>query len=170
MGARHFDLVEINRQAVEERLAQFGMTAQDLSLKLGKDRSWIAGFFHKGKVARENMELIEDRLFCERGSLYRELSEVKEQPQMSEGHLILIKQLGQEVSDIKDGLAKVAPLIMGIPNGIQDTTDGMTEEIVKAVRESNAANQLLLEQILQKDKEICTAIARILSFLERMKS
>lgn len=155
MGARHFDSVKPNREAFKKDLEKLGLTAQRLSKSMGKSVNYAAAIFASDAVERKTIEAIEDRMFADHGSYYTEITEEKEdrkeepKPAISEGIGILLKQIAGAIGSAAQEQAK------------------QNAELVKAIRETQAANELLLQDLLQKEKEICTLQARLLAIWER---
>ena len=157
MGARNYDLVIVNADAVKKDLERFGLDMKTLSKKMGKEEPFISSTLRRGKVTRRIVESIEDALFADRGEYTIELEEAAERPtepqeaKLSEGMGILLKQ------------------IVGSVNALSEKVETLdkTEELVKAIKEANAANEVILQDILQKQKEMTTLMARILSNMER---
>ena len=69
MGARKYDTVKPNYEALKEDLAKYGLTAKQLGESMGRDRSFIPGIFTKEKAERSLVEAVEDRMFREHGKL-----------------------------------------------------------------------------------------------------
>lgn len=157
MAARNYDLVMVNDEAIRKDLDRFGIDMKALSRKMGKHDAFISATIHRGKVTRDLVEGIEDALFADRGKYTIELEEAAEKPtapqeaKLSEGMGILLKQ------------------IVGALNAMSEKVETLdkTEELVKAIKEANEANLAVLQEILQKQKEMTTLAARILSNMER---
>lgn len=157
MAARNYDLVMVNDEAIRKDLDRFGIDMKALSRKMGKHDAFISATIHRGKVTRDLVEGIEDALFADRGKYTIELEEAAERPsapqeaKLSEGMGILLKQ------------------IVGAVNAVSEKVDALdkTEELVKTIKEANEANMAVLQEILQKQKEMTTLAARILSNMER---
>lgn len=160
MGARHYDLVKPNYEALKADLKKYGLTADQLSMSMGKSTGYISQVFRVDKADRKTVEAVEDRMFREHGSYYTEMEDDAEtpteppKPQMTEGMGILLKQIVGAANSILEGV---------------ETLDH-TEELVKAIKEANGANLAVLQEILQKQKEMTTLTARILSAMERRQS
>lgn len=160
MAARNYDLVMINDEAIRKDLDRFGIDMKALSRKMGRHDAFISATIHRGKVTRDLVEGIEDALFADRGKYTIELEESAEKPtapqeaKLSEGMGILLKQ------------------IVGAVNALSEKVDTLdkTEELVNAIKEANEANLAVLQEILQKQKEMTTLAARILSNMERRQS
>lgn len=152
MAARHYDMVRPNAEAIKADLKRFGLDMKTLSRKMGKDDAFISSVCRREEVTRSLIEAIEDALFADRGKYTIELgtpSQTPTEPQRaSEGMGIVLKQ------------------ILGAVNALSEKTD-RTDELIKAVKEANAANEVILQEMLQKQKELTTLAARILSNLER---
>lgn len=149
---RHYDSVKPNKEAFRKDLERLGITAQQLSKSMGKSSNYATNIFTSDVADRKTVEAVEARMFAERGAYYTEIAEEKQEapkPVVTEGMGILLKQIVGAVLITKDEQAK------------QNT------ELLKAIRETQAANALLLQDLLQKEKEICTLQARLLSFWER---
>ncbi len=157
MAARNYDMVMVNDEAIRKDLDRFGIDMKALSRKMGKHDAFISATIHRGKVTRDLVEGIEDALFADRGKYTIELEETAEGPtepqevKLSEGMGIVLKQILASVNALSEKV---------------DTLD-KTEELVKAIKEANAANEVILQDILQKQKEMTTLAARILSAMER---
>ena len=157
MGARKYDLVKPNYEALKADLKKYGLTADQLSMSMGKSTGYISQIFRVDKADRKTIEAVEDRMFREHGTYYTEMEDAAEapteppKPQMTEGMGILLKQ------------------IVGAVNALSEKVEtiGKTEELVKAIKEANEANLAVLQEILQKQKEMTTLAARILSNMER---
>lgn len=157
MAARNYDLVMVNGEAIRKDLDRFGINMKALSRKMGKNDAFISTTINRGKVTRDIVESIEDALFADRGKYTIELEEAAEKPtepqeaKISEGMGILLKQ------------------IVGSVNALSEKVDTLdkTEELIKAIKEANAANEVILQDILQKQKEMTTLAARMLSAMER---
>lgn len=157
MGARKYDLVKPNYEALKADLKKYGLTADQLSMGMGKSTGYISQIFRVDKADRKTIETVEDRMFREHGTYYTEMEDAAEapteppKPQMTEGMGILLKQ------------------IVGAVNALSEKVDTLdkTEELVKAIKEANDANLAVLQEILQKQKEMTTLAARILSNMER---
>lgn len=160
MAARNYDLVMVNADAVKKDLERFGLDMKTLSKKMGKEEAFISSTLRRGRVTRSLVENIEDALFADRGKYTIELEKAAEKPtepqeaKLSEGMGILLKQ------------------IVGAVNALSEKVDTLdkTEELVKAIKEANDANLAVLQGILQKQKEMTTLAARILSAMERRQS
>ena len=157
MGARKYDLVKPNYEALKADLKKYGLTADQLSMSMGKSTGYISQIFRIDKADRKTIEAVEDRMFREHGTYYTEMEDAAEapteppKPQMTEGMGILLKQ------------------IVGAVNALSEKVDTLdkTEELVNAIKEANDANLAVLQEILQKQKEMTTLAARILSNMER---
>lgn len=157
MGARKYDLVKPNYEALKADLKKYGLTADQLSMSMGKSAGYISQVFRIDKADRKTVEAVENRMFREHGSYYAEMDDSAEapteppKPQMTEGMGILLKQ------------------VIGAVNAVSEKVDALdkTEELVKAIKEANEANMAVLQDILQKQKELTTLAAKILSRMER---
>ena len=157
MGARKYDLVKPNYEALKADLKKYGLTADQLSMSMGKSTGYISQVFRVDKADRKTVEAVENRMFREHGTYYTEMEDASEtpteppKPQMTEGMGILLKQ------------------IVGAVNAVSEKVDALdhTEELVKAIKEANEVNMAVLQDILQKQKEMTTLAARILSNMER---
>ena len=126
-------------------------------MSMGKSTGYISQIFRVDKADRKTIEAVEDRMFREHGTYYTEMEDAAEapteppKPQMTEGMGILLKQ------------------IVGAVNALSEKVETLdkTEELVKAIKEANDANLAVLQEILQKQKEMTTLAARILSNMER---
>lgn len=160
MGARHYDTVRPNYEALKEDLKKYGLTASQLGVSMGKCGNYIPTMFKSERADRSTIEAVEDRMFRERGSYYTEIEKPAEKPtepqeaKLSEGMGILLKQIVGAVNSLSEKV---------------DTID-KTEELVKTIKEANDANLAVLQDILQKQKEMTTLAARILSAMERRQS
>lgn len=160
MAARNYDLVEVNADAVKKDLERFGLDMKTLSKKMGKEEPFISSTLRRGRVTRSLVEGIEDALFADRGKYTIELDEAVEkstEPQeakLSEGMGILLKQIKSSV-EMLPSVENVASFIGPVSAQITDIRTEMAEQ--KAV----------LQDILQKQKEMTTLAARILSAMER---
>ena len=173
MGARKYDLVKINAEAVKKDLLRFGLDMKALSRKMGKDDAFISSYPRKEHATRDIVKEIENALFAEPGAYTIEITEEPEkpaEPKMTEGMGILLKQtlsavggIGATVDETKAEVTKAIYRIDGLKAG----NDRKMDELIKAVKESNAANEVILRDILQKEKEICTLAAKLLSAIER---
>lgn len=160
MGARKYDLVKPNYEALKADLKKYGLTADQLSMSMGKSTGYISQIFRVDKADRKTIETVEGRMFREHGTYYTEMEDAAEapteppKPQMTEGMGILLKQ------------------IVGAVNALSEKVETIdkTEELVKAIKEANEANYAVLQEILQKQKEMTTLAARILSAMERRQS
>lgn len=160
MGARKYDLVKPNYEALKADLKKYGLTADQLSMSMGKSTGYISQIFRVDKADRKTIEAVEDRMFREHGTYYTEMEDAAEapteppKPQMTEGMGILLKQ------------------IVGAVNALSEKVETLdnTEELVNAIKEANDANLAVLQEILQKQKEMTTLAARILSNMERRQS
>lgn len=163
MAARNYDLVEVNAEAVKKDLDRFGIDMKALSRKMGKHDAFISATIHRGKVTRDLVESIEDALFADRGKYTIELEEAVERPtepqgaKLSEGMGILLKQIKASI-EMLPSAENVASFIGPMSEQITDIRKEMEEQ--KAV----------LQEILQKQKEMTTLAARILSNMERRQS
>lgn len=149
---RHYDSVKPNKEAFKKDLERLGITAQQLSKSMGKSANYATNIFASDVADRKTVEAVEARMFAEHGAYYTEIAEEKPEapkPAVSEGMGILLKQIVGAVGMAAEEQAK------------QNT------ELLKAIRETQAANALLLQDLLQKQKEICTLQARLLSIWER---
>lgn len=178
MGARKYDLVRPNYEAIKTDLKKYGLTVEQLSSSMGKTGNYISQVFRRDKADRSTIEAVEDRMFREHGSYYTELEEAAERPtepqeaKLSEGMGILLKQIVGAVNALSEKVEaiRVSPntdkLVFRI-DGFKAGQDRKMDELIKAVKESNAANEVILQDILQKQKEMTTLAARILSNMER---
>lgn len=178
MAARNYDLVMVNADAVKKNLERFGLDMKTLSKKMGKEEAFISSTLRRGKVTRQIVEGIEDALFADRGKYTIELEKPAERPtepqeaKLSEGMGILLKQIVGAVNALSAKLdaIRIEPntdkVIFRI-DGFKAGQDRKMDELIKAVKESNAANEVILQDILQKQKEMTTLAARILSNMER---
>lgn len=178
MGARHYDTVRPNYEALKEDLKKYGLTASQLGVSMGKSGNYIPTMFKSEKADRSTIEAVEDRMFRERGSYYTEIEKPVEKPtepqeaKLSEGMGILLKQIVGAVNALsaKVDAIRIEPntdkVIFRI-DGFKAGNDRKMDELIKAVKESNAANEVILQDILQKQKEMTTLAARILSAMER---
>lgn len=176
MAARNYDLVMVNDEAIRKDLDRFGIDMKALSRKMGKHDAFISATIHRGTVTRELVESIEDALFAERGKYIIEgAKEEPPKPQMTEGMGILLKQIVGAVNALsgKVDAIRIEPntdkVIFRI-DGFKAGNERKMDELIKAVKESNAANEVILQDILQKQKEMTTLAARILSAMERRQS
>lgn len=160
MAARNYDLVEVNADAVKKDLERFGLDMKTLSKKMGKEEAFISSTLRRGRVTRSLVENIEDALFADRGKYTIELEEAAERPtepqeaKLSEGMGILLKQIKGSI-EMLPSEENVASFIGPMSAQITDIRKEMEEQ--KAV----------LQEILQKQKEMTTLAARILSAMER---
>lgn len=181
MAARNYDLVEVNADAVKKDLERFGLDMKTLSKKMGKEEAFISSTLRRGRVTRSLVEGIEDALFAGRGKYTIELEKPIEKPtepqeaKLSEGMGILLKQIVGAVNALsaKVDAIRIEPntdkVIFRI-DGFKAGQERKMDELIKAVKESNAANEVILQDILQKQKEMTTLAARILSNMERRQS
>lgn len=149
---RYYGFVKPNREAFKKDLERLGITASQLSRSMGFADSYVNTLFSRNAVSKGTIEAIEDRMFAERGAYYTESAEEKPEapkPAVTAGMGILLKQIIGAVGMAAEEQAK------------QNT------ELLKAIRETQAANALLLQDLLQKEKEICTLQARLLACWER---
>lgn len=178
MAARNYDLVMVNDEAIRKDLDRFGIDMKALSRKMGRHDAFISATIHRGKVTRDLVEGIEDALFADRGKYTIELEEAAEKPtapqeaKLSEGMGILLKQIVGAVNALsaKVDAIRIEPntdkVIFRI-DGFKAGQERKMDELIKAVKESNEANLAVLQDILQKQKEMTTLAARILSNMER---
>lgn len=157
MAARNYDLVMVNDEAIRKDLDRFGIDMKALSRKMGKHDAFISATIHRGKVTRDLVEGIEDALFADRGKYTIELEEAAEKPTEPQG------------AKLSEGMGILLKQIVGAVNALSEKVDTLdkTEELVKAIKEANDANLAVLQEILQKQKEMTTLAARILSNMER---
>lgn len=179
MGARKYDLVKPNYEAIKTDLKKYGLTVEQLAASMGKNGSYISQMFRRDRADRSTIEAVEDRMFREHGSYYDEFEEEAEapaeppKPQMTEGVGIVLKQILSVVGAISSYTAKNeanTDKVLFRIDGFKANHDKKMEEVIKAVKESNAANEIILQDILQKQKEMTTLAARILSAMERRQS
>lgn len=158
MGTRRYDTVKPNREAFKKDLARMGITMQQVSKSMGKTANYAAALFASDAAERTTVEAVEDRMFAEHGTYYTEIVNEKEAPKpvVTEGTGILLKQIVGRMDQLAQ---RMDTMILH--------TDNERESLVKAIRETQAANELLLKELVQKEKEICTLNARLLSFWER---
>lgn len=152
MGARKYDTVKPNKEAFKKDLNRLGITAQQLSRSMGFSDNYANELFSRKVADRGTIEAVEDRMFAAHGMYYTQIAEEKPEapkPAVSEGVGIILKQIVGAVGMAAQEQAK------------QNT------ELLKAIRETQAANALLLQDLLQKEKEICTLQARLLTIWER---
>lgn len=178
MAARNYDLVEVNADAVKKDLERFGLDMKTLSKKMGKEEAFISSTLRRGRVTRSLVENIEDALFADRGKYTIELEKAAEKPtepqeaKLSEGIGIVLKQILASVNALSekvDALDNTEDLVK-IFFRIEEFKAGQERNmdmLITAVKESNAANEVILQDILQKQKEMTTLAARILSAMER---
>lgn len=176
MGARKYDLVKPNYEALKADLKKYGLTADQLSMSMGKSTGYISQIFRVDKADRKTIEAVEDRMFREHGTYYTEMEDDADtptespKPQMTEGMGILLKQIISIIGAISSCVARnesnTDKVVFRI-DGFKASQDKKMDEIIKAVKESNAANEVILQDILQKQKEMTTLAARILSNMER---
>ena len=176
MGARHYDLVAPNYSALKADLAKYGLTAEQVAKSMGKDRAFIPGTFRKEKVDRSVIEAVEDRMFREHGSYYTEITDEPEQPaappepKMTEGMGILLKKIiakDEEIAEKTEDIRMFTDAVRMTVAAWYGERDKKMDDVIKAVKESNAANEVILQDILQKQKELTTLAAKILSRMER---
>ena len=178
MGARKYDLVRPNYEAIKTDLKKYGLTVEQLSTSMGKTGTYISQVFRRDRVDRSTIEAVEDRMFREHGTYYTEMEDAAEtpteppKPQMTEGMGILLKQIVgavNAVSEKVDALDHTEELVKVIfrLEEFKAGTERKLDELVEVVKESNAANEAVLQDILQKQKEMTTLAARILSNMER---
>ena len=178
MGARKYDLVKPNYEAIKTDLKKYGLTVEQLAASMGKNGSYISQMFRRDRADRSTIEAVEDRMFREHGTYYTEMEDASEtpteppKPQMTEGMGILLKQVIGAVNALsaKVDAIRIEPntdkVIFRI-DGFKAGQERKMDELIKAVKESNAANEVILQDILQKQKETTTLAARILSNMER---
>lgn len=173
MAARHYDLVRINSDAVKKDLERFGLDMKALSRKMGQNETYVSSILRRERVSRETVQAIENALFAEPGAYTIEITEEPEkpaEPKMTEGMGILLKQIlsvaGGIGTVVAEQRAEVTKAIYRI-DGLKAGNDRKMDDLIKAVKESNAANEVILRDILQKEKEICTLAAKLLSAIER---
>lgn len=169
MGNR-YDTVKPNKEAFTEDLERFGITAKDFSRKIGQSDNYVTSLFNKDKADRKVIEAIEDRMFREHGAYYTEIEKAEPVKEVSEGVGIILKQILTETGAMTSSIPKVGEEITKVIyriDGVKAGNDRKMDELIKAVRESNAANEMLLRDILQKMKELTTLQAKTLSALER---
>ena len=166
------ELTNFDCEKASETLKRIGITGRQFSVSLGRDPSWfdvLKTQNKNGKVTRESVALLEQRMFLPPGSLVVEKEEPKSEPKpepkqvVSEGVGILIKQIVGKLDEI---LQKTV-IMFDQQEVARDDQAKQVQELAKAIRETQATNQLLIEQMLQKEKEICTLNARLLSVWER---
>lgn len=172
------DLVKPNYEALKEDLKRYGITGRELNTSLGKNNAYLTNTFGRELAERSVIEAIEDRMFREHGSYYTEIEKPVEKPtepqeaKLSEGMGILLKQIVGAVNALsaKVDAIRIEPntdkVIFRI-DGFKAGQERKMDELIKAVKESNAANEVILQDILQKQKEMTTLAARILSAMER---
>lgn len=180
MGARKYDLVKPNYEAIKTDLKKYGLTVEQLSASMGKNGTYISQMFRRDKADRSTIEAVEDRMFREHGSYYTEIEMPEQKPvepvkTVSEGVGIVLKQILSVCGAISSALGEldfgkpIEKVVMRI-DGFKAGNDRKLDELIKAVKESNAANEVILQDILQKQKEMTTLAARILSAMERRQS
>ena len=180
MGTRRYDTVIPNYEALKEDLKRYGLSVGQLGVSMGKSGNYISSIFTSNRADRSTIEAVEDRMFREHGSYYTEFetrSEAPTEPQktVSEGVGIVLKQIVGAVNALsaKVDAIRIEPntdkVIFRI-DGFKAGNERKMDELIKAVKESNAANEVILQDILQKQKEMTTLAARILSAMERRQS
>lgn len=174
------DLVKPNYEALKEDLKRYGITGRELNTSLGKNNAYLTNTFGRELAERSVIEAIEDRMFREHGSYYTEIEKpaqkfVEPVKTVSEGVGIVLKQIVGAVNALsaKVDAIRIEPntdkVIFRI-DGFKAGQERKMDELIKAVKESNAANEVILQDILQKQKEMTTLAARILSAMERRQS
>lgn len=174
------DLVKPNYEALKEDLKRYGITGRELNASLGKNNAYLTNTFGRELAERSVIEAIEDRMFREHGSYYTEIEKPAQKPvepvkTVSEGVGIVLKQILSVCGAISSALGEldfgkpIEKVVMRI-DGFKAGQDRKLDEIIKAIKESNAANEVILQDILQKQKEMTTLAARILSAMERRQS
>lgn len=170
------DLVKPNYEALKEDLKRYGITGRELNTSLGKNNAYLTNTFGRELAERSVIEAIEDRMFREHGSYYTEIEKPVERPtepqeaKLSEGMGILLKQILSVAGAVSSSVPKVGEEVTKVIyriDGFKAGNDRKMDELIKAVKESNAANEVILRDILQKEKEICTLAAKLLSAIER---
>lgn len=160
MGARKYDLVKPNYEALKADLKKYGLTADQLSMSMGKSTGYISQIFRVDKADRKTIEAVEGRMFREHGTYYTEMEDSAEapseppKPQMSEGMGILLKQIKSSV--------EMLPSVENVASFIGPVSEQITD-----IRTEMAEQKAVLQEILQKQKEMTTLAARILSAMER---
>lgn len=160
MGARKYDLVAPNYSALKADLKKFGLTADQVWQSMGKKESYISQLFRRNEADRKTVEAVEDRMFREHGSYYTEIKEAAEtpteppKPQMTEGMGILLKQI--------KGAIEILPSAENVASYVGPMSEQMT-----GIRKEMANQTAVLNEILQKQKELTTLAAKILSNMER---
>ena len=151
-------LYKLDKEKVDARLKELGLTQQGFSVAVGKSKSWLSTTLNDSKAAGVSasvVDLIEDRLFVPHGTFIAEepaQPKATSAPVVSEGTGILIKQLGYKLDAIAEKMTAVVEA-----NAL----------MVKAIGDLREQNKELMEAVLQKEKEICTLNARLLSVWER---
>ena len=169
------DLVKPNYEALKEDLKRYGITGRELNTSLGKNNAYLTNTFGRELAERSVIEAIEDRMFREHGSYYTEIEKpaqkfVEPVKTVSEGVGIVLKQILSVAGAVSSSVPKVGEEVTKVIyriDGFKAGNDRKIDELIKAVKESNAANEVILQDILQKQKEMTTLAARILSAMER---
>ena len=78
MGARHYDLVELDVKKLSYDMAEYGITQGQLSRSLGKSEGYISTLISRRQADRSTIEAIEDRMFKDRGAYVIELDSPKQ--------------------------------------------------------------------------------------------
>lgn len=175
MGARKYDLVSPNYAALKEDLKKYGLTAEQLGNSMGKGNMYISQLFNRSRVDRSTVEAVEDRMFRAHGAYYTEEREeqdspAQEQPKMTEGMGILLKKIiakDEEIAEKTEDIRIFTDAVRMTVAAWYGERDKKMDDVIKAIKESNAANEVILQDILQKQKELTTLAAKILSRMER---
>ncbi len=165
----------INEDALNSRLNELRVSKTSASMLIGKNPQYLSNILDKSKMRGapiESISYIEDRLGMERGTLIK-----KQDDEERFADSIATNDTNEKIYELlrrtikstfynpaSDSYYKNYLFDCSMSNGEKHEEEmQLLKEIVKAIKETQAVNELLLQQILQKQKEICTAQCKLLA-------
>lgn len=168
MNANKKELVRPNYEALKADMNRYGINGKQLSERIGKNKNYIATTFALDRASREVIGEVEKAMFREAGAYCIEIEEESKpepKPVMTEGMGILLKQIGGKL----DLLLEKLTLIFEDQMAERKDRTKDVEALVKAIRETQAENKLVMDQILDKEIQCHTMLCRMKNLWEGEK-